>query len=410
MAHRAADGTRGMSDFSRELARLMAARGIGVRQLARAVYVNPGHISNLRNGKARPSPGLAAELDRYLGAGGDLEDASLRSVSARSRGDAGTPEKRPRSAHLLDVGPQPWELADTLTRSSLSMTAVGFMEESITSLAARYPFTPPADLIPSVQNMLKAVNDALGRPQPLSVRARCVRLAGILCGVAGQLADDTARPDQSATWFNAAHVAADETGDPDLAAWLFALRSIGCHFRGEYELSAPLLDRATAAASSSTPRRQAWLATLSARSRAAVAAQHGDRIASKGEVVRTLDDARRYLQAAGPPSDTDFFDGPRLAGMAGGTMLLLGDTRAARTLIAEALAGRATGDAKGRALLTLDLAECMATEREPEQAADLCARAIGMTGGNVVLPVMTRAATVHSALQPWSRTRAVLAL
>ena len=103
-------------------------------------------------------------------------------------------------------------------------------------------------------------------------------------------------------------------------------------------------------------------------------------------------------------------DGPRLAGMAGGAMLLLGDTRAARTLIAEALTGRATGDAKGRALLTLDLAECMATEREPEQAADLCAQAIGMTGGNVVLPVMTRAATVHSALQPWSRTRAVLEL
>src|SRR5258708_3421314 len=120
--------------------------------------------------------------------------------------------------------------------------------------------------------------------------------------------------------------------------------------------------------------------------------------------------SRGSPQAAGPSSDTDFFDGPRLAGMAGTTMLLLGDTRAAKALIAEALAGRANGDVKGRALLTLDLAECMATDREPDQAACLAARAIGMAGSDIVLPVMTRAATVHEALRPWSGTRAVLEL
>ena len=48
-----------MSDFGTELARLMAARGLGVRELARMVPCNPGHISNLRSGKARPSPELA---------------------------------------------------------------------------------------------------------------------------------------------------------------------------------------------------------------------------------------------------------------------------------------------------------------------------------------------------------------
>ncbi len=49
-----------MSDFSRELTRLMAERRVGVRELARAVYVNAGHISNLRNDKVRPSEKLAA--------------------------------------------------------------------------------------------------------------------------------------------------------------------------------------------------------------------------------------------------------------------------------------------------------------------------------------------------------------
>ena len=41
-----------MSDFGRELARLMQVRGVGVRELARAAYCNPGHVSNLRSGTA----------------------------------------------------------------------------------------------------------------------------------------------------------------------------------------------------------------------------------------------------------------------------------------------------------------------------------------------------------------------
>lgn len=55
-----------MSDFSNELGRLMHERGLGVRALARAVYVTPGHISNLRNGKSRPSDDLAAKLAAHF--------------------------------------------------------------------------------------------------------------------------------------------------------------------------------------------------------------------------------------------------------------------------------------------------------------------------------------------------------
>ena len=92
-----------MSDFGSELARLMTARGVGVRQLARVVYCNPGHISNLRNGKARPSPELAAELDRHLGAGGVLADAARQPVSGRQRGHA-RPRIRPsRAVEALQV-------------------------------------------------------------------------------------------------------------------------------------------------------------------------------------------------------------------------------------------------------------------------------------------------------------------
>lgn len=90
-----------MSEFGIELTRLMAEREVGVRQLARAVYCNPGHISNLRSGKARPSPELAAGLDRHLGAGGTLETAAQQ--PGRWRRHTGTRGKPSRAVEALQV-------------------------------------------------------------------------------------------------------------------------------------------------------------------------------------------------------------------------------------------------------------------------------------------------------------------
>jgi hypothetical protein len=170
-------------------------------------------------------------------------------------------------------------------------------------------------------------------------------------------------------------------GTRTLAAWVLALRGIGCHFRGEYELSAALLDRAEEAAASSSLRRGAWVAALSARAQTAVAARRDEPGAVARDVMHAVDGARACLDAAGPPSDTDFFDAPRLAGMAGTALLMLRDTCGACEYLGEALAGRNTADVKGRALLTLDLAGCMAAADEPGQAAALASGALGMASG-----------------------------
>src|ERR1700730_14476304 len=82
-----------MSDFGTELARLMAERGVGVRELARMVPCNPGHISNLRSSKARPSPELGGSVDERLEAGGLL----CALVPAHER-------RRPPSTASLDDG------------------------------------------------------------------------------------------------------------------------------------------------------------------------------------------------------------------------------------------------------------------------------------------------------------------
>jgi transcriptional regulator with XRE-family HTH domain len=73
-----------MSDFGDELARLMAVRSIGVRDLGRQVHYNAGHISNLKNDRARPSAELARAVDKALDADGSLDD-QFQGVAAEMR-------------------------------------------------------------------------------------------------------------------------------------------------------------------------------------------------------------------------------------------------------------------------------------------------------------------------------------
>ena len=98
-----ATGTGGMSDFGTELARLMQVRGVGVRELARAAYCNPGHLSNLRSGKARPSLPMAEALDRHLGAEGSLAAIAVRSPSGGLRGRATRSGRPSRAVEALQV-------------------------------------------------------------------------------------------------------------------------------------------------------------------------------------------------------------------------------------------------------------------------------------------------------------------
>jgi transcriptional regulator with XRE-family HTH domain/tetratricopeptide (TPR) repeat protein len=88
-------GARNVSEFGDELQRLMAERGIGVRELARQVPCNAGHISQLRHGQKRASPQTAKRLDEVLDAGGTLIAVAARSSSRRASGSAaGAPEFR----------------------------------------------------------------------------------------------------------------------------------------------------------------------------------------------------------------------------------------------------------------------------------------------------------------------------
>jgi hypothetical protein len=114
--------------------------------------------------------------------------------------------------------------------------------------------------------------------------------------------------------------------------------------------------------------------------------------------------------ATDPPAGTDFFDGPRLDGLAGGTYLLLREGGRATELLSRALAGRERGDAKGRALLTLDLAEAQVIAGDLDHASELAAQALDIARGAVVRPILARAAALRAGMEPWGSTGAAARL
>ena len=83
------------------------------------------------------------------------------------------------------------------------------------------------------------------------------------------------------------------------------------------------------------------------------------------------------------------------------------DTDRAAPLLCQARGHRATHDAKGRALLTLDLAECHVVSREPEEAARLVVEALETAHGVLVGPILARTRLVLAGMDEWAGSKAV---
>ena len=217
-----------MSDFGTELARLMAARRLGVRELARMVPCNPGHISNLRSGKARPSPELAGILDDRLAAGGTLaalapEPALRRPHLAATADDSSADEiaalDLARLAELSEVG------ASTIER----------LELAVDELATAYPGTPPAELNSRVCGYLGYIGRLLDGRMTLAEHRRLLIVAGWLSLLAATTLIDLHRGQAAAAHLHTAAQLARETSHAEIAAWCLETRAWQVLTEGDYQ-------------------------------------------------------------------------------------------------------------------------------------------------------------------------------
>ena len=208
-----------MSDFGGELARLMTERGIGVRQLARAVYCNPGHVSNLRSGKARPSRELAAALDKHLSAGGALVALvpAAGSAIATAAGDEIAALELARRAAASDVGDSTCERIELV----------------VDDLATAYPRTEPGDLLGRVRAHLGYTTKLLDGRATLAQRRRLLVSGGWLSLLAATCLIDLDEDTPAVAYLRTAEQLARETGHAEMAAWCAETRAWKHAHRGQ---------------------------------------------------------------------------------------------------------------------------------------------------------------------------------
>jgi transcriptional regulator with XRE-family HTH domain len=296
-----------------------------------------------------------------------------------------------------------WELVDALSRSSIGQATLAELDRVVFGYAARYPSTAPNVLLPDVRRLLVRVKLALGEPQPVAVRRRCVMLLGVLTGMAGSLMLDLGQPEHAFGMFSVGRLAGAEAEDADLTAWVVANASIGAFYSHRPGEAAQLLAEADALAAGSGPRRRSWVSAM--RARALAGAGQTD------EARRALEQAYTLIAAADAPAGgNDFFDAARLDGIAGGCLLRLGDSAGAGELLSDSLARRSLGDAKGRALITLDLAACRVLDGDADEAVELAGGALELARGAIVRPIVERASQLRDSMESWAPSRALAEL
>lgn len=307
----------------------------------------------------------------------------------------------PAPSYQSAAVPETWEILDMLSRSTASDAALSHLEAAVADVAYRYPVSSPAAAAATLQRQLVSVHDLLGRPQQLAARRRCIRILTVVSGLLAFAHHDLGDRSHSDAHFHLGLVAAEEGEADDLTAWLLTMRSIVEYTAGRRGAAADLLQRAAALADTAGPRRRAW-----------VTANHGRALAATGHrtaALTTLDEAAALLAAAEeePIGGLDFFTAPRLDGLAGEAYAHLGEHGAAAQMLETAIRARADEDVKGRAVLTIDLAECRLRQGDVDAACSTAHAALDLADGAVISRLVLRAAQLQQALAPWQSARPV---
>ena len=356
-----------MSDFGTELARPMTARGLGVRELARMVPCNPGHISNLRSGKARPSPELAETLDEQLTAGG-----TLRALIPDR------PPERPQLTPARDDGAITDEIAalDLVRQAEASQVGGGTVERlelAVDDLATAYPGTPAAVLLDRVRSYLGYVTRLLDAKATLAERRRLLMVGGWLSLLAATTLIDLHRDHAAAAHLRTAAQLACETEHADIAAWCLETQAWQVLTAGDYRRSADISQAAQR------------IAPKSGSAFIQASAQEGRAWARLGDARQTRATLSRVEKLVSPlpvpdrPEHHYRYDPPKAQFYVATTLSWLGDTAAegiARQVLATIEAPGLRPRPRRAALARLDLALALTAADKHDEAARVALEAV----------------------------------
>jgi transcriptional regulator with XRE-family HTH domain len=224
-----------MRTFGDEVRRLLAERGMSLRELARRSHYDDGHLSKVLSGRKRATAELGLRLDDILGADGIL---------------AALADSPPIPAGVLDADDEiaALELARRAEASDVGTGTVERLEVAVDELAIAYPGTPPADLLDRVRVHLGYTGRLLDVRATLAQRRRLLVTGGWLSLLAATCLIDLHRDRAASAHLRTAVQFARETGHTEIEAWALETTAWEVLTRGEYRLAAQIAQAAQAAA------------------------------------------------------------------------------------------------------------------------------------------------------------------
>jgi transcriptional regulator with XRE-family HTH domain len=201
-----------MSGFGEKMARLMAARQTGVRELAKITGYTPSYISQLRDGKkTNPSPDVAHDIDEALGAGGTL--AAL----------AG--QDQPRPSRIAGLTGTAIELGLWAEKAGVGSGTIELLDDEIERVAMEYASSPPAPLIDRAAAVTARVFSLVRQHQQLRQTRDLYVIGAKSCAFLACALGDLGQQPAAAAHARTALTLAGEAGHPAVAALALSAQS-----------------------------------------------------------------------------------------------------------------------------------------------------------------------------------------
>lgn len=204
-----------MSRFGRHMSDLRRDAGLTLRGLARAVPIDPGHLSRIEAGQREPTPELALAIDIALNAGGRLAALAPKPDLI----DQAAHESERLAALLVADGPP-------AVRDDIAAGA--------DRLAVAYLGNPAPVMLKQATDLRRTAAQALRRTRRPGPANDLTLSIGYLSGVMAYAALDIGNVQAALAHAEAAWSAAEAAGDNALRAWVRGTQSLIARFAGRY--------------------------------------------------------------------------------------------------------------------------------------------------------------------------------
>jgi len=330
-----------MTDFGKELRRLLAERGVSLRNIARQVECSPGYLSNVASGRKPLTPSLAVRLDRVLGTGDQLIAYALR------------PEPEYSSRPDIDLIRR--GLDDTLSEGAMAQAALDDWERMVIRYGRATRDQPAGALLNEISADLAELKLTLRRHRSASALRQLTRIAAQMAGLMGLTFIKLGDRRSFREWARTARLAAIEAGDPVTHSWVLAQESYGHYYSSDFREAAEVAWHAQDIVRTSPCVGAALAAALEGRAQAAMGRQQATRAA-----LARAEDILSHLRGDElVPSAFGYNEG-QLRFHEGSAFTSLRDTRSAFGAQDQALKLCLPGDYTDWAMTRLDRAICLA--------------------------------------------------